>query len=263
MSLLTLLLAALAQQHEPSAQADIPAGSFLRGTGTVPDETPQRTINLSAYRIDRYEVTIAQFQSFMSGPASEQAHWSAEGWAWHQANPQGAGADMRSAGRAPGHPVVAVTWYEADAYCRWKGGSLPTEAQWEHAACGEGDPSRPRFAWGEGEEVDAVWYSGGKYGHITGVLTEPAQSIDDALRSPFGLAHVTGNVWEWTADWYRRDGYAEGPDTDPTGPESGTWKTMRGGSFMNLPSYSTCTHREPARPERVALTVGFRCAYSR
>ncbi|MDG1479926.1 MAG: SUMF1/EgtB/PvdO family nonheme iron enzyme [Myxococcota bacterium] len=256
MSLLTLLSAAAAQQ------ADIPASSFLRGSGSVPDETPQRTISLSAYRIDHYEVTVAQFQSFMAGPSSTQAHWSLEGWAWHQANPQGAGDAVRSASRALDHPVVGVTWYEADAYCRWKGGALPTEAQWEHASCGEGDPAGHRFAWGTGEDVDAVWYSGGKYGHITGVLTEPVQSVDDALRSPFGLAHATGNVWEWTADWYHREGYAEGPDADPTGPERGTWKTMRGGSFMNLPSYSTCTHREPARPERVALTVGFRCAYS-
>lgn len=228
----------------------------------MPDETPQRTISLSAYVIDRYEVTVAEFQAFMSGPASEQTHWSTAGWAWYQANPQGAGAELRSAGRTPGHPVVGVTWYEADAYCRWRGGALPTEAQWERAACGEGDPSGPRFAWGEGEDVDAVWYSGGKYGHITGVLTDPARSAEASLLSPFGLAHATGNVWEWTADWYHRASYGEGPDADPTGPSEGTWKTMRGGSFMNLPSYSTCTHREPARPDRVALTVGFRCAYS-
>ena len=243
-------------------QADIPAGSFLRGTGTVPDETPQRTITLSAYRIDRYEVTLAQFHAFMAGPSSEQANWSSEGWAWHEAHPQGAGADMRSAGRTPAHPVVGVTWYEADAYCRWKGGSLPTEAQWERAACGEGPDDGHRFAWGEGEDVDAVWYSGGKYGHITGVLTEPPQDAPESLLSPFGLAHATGNVWEWTADWYHRESYGDAPDTDPTGRETGTWKTMRGGSFMNLPSYCTCTHREPARPNRVALTVGFRCAYS-
>ena len=255
MSLLPLLSAALAQQ------ADIPAGSFSRGTGTVPDETPQRTISLSAYRIDTFEVSIAEFEIFMAGPAAEQAHWSAAGWAWHQANPDGAGAQTRAAGRSSDHPVVAVTWYEADAYCRWRGGALPSEAQWERASCGEGSPSGPRFAWGEGEDVEAVWYSGGKYGHITSVRTEPVQSGDPALRSPFGLAHATGNVWEWTADWYHRESYGEGGEVDPTGPTEGTWKTMRGGSFMNLPSYCTCTHREPARPDRVALTVGFRCAY--
>ena len=251
MSLLVLLSLASAQQ------ADVPAGSFSRGSGATPDETPRRDITLSAYRIDLHEVTVGEFERFVAEGYDEQSHWSAPGWSWQQANPASERTDLRAADRTDDHPVVGVSWYEADAYCRWKGGSLPTEAQWERASCGEG-----RFAWGDDEEVDAVWYSGSKYGHITGVMTDPAASADPSLASPMGLLHTAGNVWEWTADWYHRAAYETGPDTDPTGPATGTWKTMRGGSFMNLPSYCTCTHREPARPDRVSLTVGFRCAYS-
>ncbi len=237
----------------------VPAGTFRQGREGVPDETP-REVTLATYGIDRTEVTIADFERFMVQGALDRASWTDDGWAWHQAHPDGAGAPLRAADRSTDHPVVAVTWYEADAYCRWAGGSLPTEAQWEHAACGDGDQ---RYAWGDGDDAPVTWYSGGKFGHIQGVHTVPAADQDASLASPLGLLHTAGNVWEWTADYYHREGYAPlgEPATDPTGPTQGTWRVLRGGSFMNLPSYCTCTHREPALPTRVAFTTGFRCAY--
>ena len=230
----------------------VPAGAFVQGGGRAPDEQPPRQVTLSAYRLDAEEVTIAAFEEFVRTAANEARWWSPEGWAWHQQNPDGAGAAVRRADRPPDHPVVAVSWYEADAYCRWQGGQLPTEAQWERAAC----PSPP-------EDSAAVnWYAGSKYGRVTAVLTQSATQAAPEARSPLGTVHMAGNVWEWTADWYHRETYArEGAATDPTGPEAGTWRVLRGGSYMNLPSYCSCTHREPALPDRIALTVGFRCAY--
>ena len=150
-----------------------------------------------------------------------------------------------------------MSFYEAEAYCSWVGGHLPTEAQWERAAC----PKEGRFPWGESEDVEAAWYSGGKYGHLQSILTKATNQSPPNQRTEAGLLHTVGNVWEWTADWYHKDSYKGNRTSDPTGVENGTWKTMRGGSFMNLPSYCTCTHREPARPTRVAYTTGFRCAY--
>ncbi len=242
----------------PAADAvAVPAGSFTQGSGRASDE-PLRTVTLSAYRIDRTEVTVAAYERFVAEGYEEQRWWSNDGWAWAQEHPGGSGADFRAAGRSSDHPVVAVTWFEADAYCRWTGGHLPTEAQWERASC---RAAGERFAWGESEEVDIVWYAGGKFGHLKEVHTVPAALQDAALASPAGLLHTAGNVWEWTSDWYHASGTA-GDATDPAGPESGTWRVLRGGSFMNLPSYCTCTHREPATPDRVAFTTGFRCAYS-
>jgi formylglycine-generating enzyme required for sulfatase activity len=235
----------------------VPAGSFQQGNGRDPD-APTRTVTLSAYRIDRTEVTIDDFERFAREAWRQRGWWTDEGWAWAQDHPGGAGSELRAAGRRPDHPVVAVTWYEADAYCRAVGGSLPTEAQWEHAACGDG---LRRFPWGDSEEVSASWSSYGKFGQAQSVDTQPAGQQDASLRSPLGLLHAGGNVWEWTADGYHREGNSQDVVTDPQGVEGSAWRVLKGGAFTSLPSSCACAHREPATPDRVAFTTGFRCAY--
>lgn len=236
-----------------------PAISFEQGSGIAPDETPKHQVMLSAYKLDATEVSIAQFENFVKKGWSEDTNWTEEGLQWRTKHPQGAGEENRRAGRNAKHPVVAVTWYEADAYCRWAGGRLPTEAEWERAACN--GQKEGRFAWGDDEMMDAVWYSSGKYGHLQKVLTKEAGDSPLEQLTKDGLYHTTGNVWEWTADFYDAKYYQKQEKENPKGPETGRWKTLRGGSFMNLPSYCSCTHREPARPDRVAYTTGFRCAY--
>lgn len=233
--------------------------TFTMGSGKTPDESPAHLVTLSPYKIDLTEVNIQSFEQFVAEGWSNDIYWSNEGLRWRTENPDGAGATHRRAGRGDEHPVVAVTWYEADAYCKWKGGRLPTEAEWEQAACR--GQTEGRFAWGDDEMVEAPWYSAGKYGHLQSVLTKTTTDAPETQRTRDGLYHTTGNVWEWTNDWYHANHYQTTESTNPTGPNDGYWKTLRGGSFMNLPSYCTCTHREPARPTRVAYTTGFRCAY--
>ncbi len=225
----------------------IPATAGTVGRAGLPDASP-RDVEVAAFWIDRTEVSVAAFAAFAREAWSRRAWWSEDGWAWAEAHPDGAGAALRAAGRDGGHPVVAVTWYEADAFCRSRGGRLPQEDEWEVAACGA---SGRRFPWGDDEARPAAWYDDGKGGHVEAVDTQPANRADARTAGPHGLVHSAGNVWEWTANAY----HVDGPAT------SGTHHTLRGGSYMNLPSYATCAHREPARPSRVALTVGFRCAY--
>ena len=247
----------------PFASAETTAAfgesKFTMGSGKTPDESPAHLITLSPYKIDLTEVSIQAFEQFVANGWSNDQYWSNAGLRWRTENPDGAGATHRRAGRGDEHPVVAVTWYEADAYCKWKGGRLPTEAEWEQAACR--GQTEGRFAWGDDEMAEAPWYSAGKYGHLQSVLTKATTDAPDTQRTLDGLYHTTGNVWEWTNDWYHANHYQTTESTNPTGPSDGYWKTLRGGSFMNLPSYCTCTHREPARPTRVAYTTGFRCAY--
>jgi iron(II)-dependent oxidoreductase len=228
----------------------VPAGSFDMGSTRVPDEGPVHTVSLPAYRIDRSEVSLAEFERFVAAGWDTEANWTPEGWTWSRTHTGGAGARARASGRTAEHPVVAVSWYEADAYCRAAGGRLPSESEWEHAACKPGG----RYAWGDDADFDAVWYAAGKAGHVSSVATKPVTEQSPELASPFGLLHTAGNVWEWTAGVYDGRGYAVDSSTS-------AWRTLRGGSYMNLASYCTCTHREPARPDEARLTAGFRCAY--
>lgn len=190
--------------------------------------------------MDLTEVSIAAYEAFAAVGYADAKWWSAEGWRWAQAHPAGAGAAVRASGRTGDHPVVAVTFHEADAYCRWKGQRLPTGAEWEAAACNGG-----RYPWGDDENPAAVWYQEGHHGQVESVKTKPV--TESPLPSHAGLLHAAGNVWEWTQDAF-----------DPVGK----WRTLRGGSYANLPSYCTCAHKEPAGPDDVRLTVGFRCTSS-
>jgi formylglycine-generating enzyme required for sulfatase activity len=260
---LSLLLGAA-----PIGVVQIPASTLHQGSTRAPDEQPVRDVRLSAFSIDRTEVSVADFKSFCAQAYLEQRHWSERGWALGAPQqpaglPGGSAIRTRpdcdgafAAGRDGRHPVVGVSWYEADAYCRWRGGALPSEAQWERAACG-GQPGP--YPWGAEVDRQAQWTT---MIHPTQTMTVATVPVtEDANPSVSGLKHAAGNVWEWTADWYHREAYAQGSTQDPIGPVSGTWKTLRGGSFANLPSYATCTHREPAHPEQRRLTAGFRCAY--
>lgn len=242
----------------PADVVTIPAGPFAQGSTVEPD-APPRTVQLSAFQIGRSEVTIEAFEAFTAGGGyTRPAWWSTEGAAWLAAHPGGAGAEQRAAGRTADHPVVAVTYFEAEAYCAWAGGRLPTEAEWERAACGT---DGRRYPWGDDESAGAQWYAGGKFGNITRVETAPASSQEAALHSPDGLVHTAGNVWEWTRDHYHARDWGGSGSTDPISTADTPWRTLRGGSFMNLPSYCSCRHREPARPDRIAFTVGFRCVW--
>ena len=235
----------------------LPAMKMEQGSTRSPDEQPVREVEVASFFMDRTEVSVDAFEQFARAAWEDDSMWSEQGRIWRNANGRGAGREMRQSGRDVTHPVVAVSWYEADAYCRWVGGRLPTEAEWERAACNGGDGP---FPWGNTEPEGVRWST--KTVHMGVARVDTAPVGEDRHPTSSGLRHMIGNVWEWTADWYHRDAYRTGPTKNPRGPAEGQWKTIRGGSFSNLPSYSTCTHREPAGPSDVRLTLGFRCAYS-
>ncbi len=243
----------------PPESIFIPAGSFVLGEEGVTD-APPTPVELSAFRIDPVEVTIGRFEAFVADASGKgwagDGCWSSEGRAWRDAHPEGRGALARAAGRGVTHPVVAVTYWEAEAYCTCAGGSLPTEAQWERAACGR-EPRVPSPTEADNIRV----YDGGKHADLTGVRTRSVAEAS-AYRNTWGLVDMFGNAWEWTRDAYQARGYTTLAGLDPVATGESPWRAVRGGSYMNLASYSECSHREPVRPDEPRLSTGFRCVYT-
>jgi formylglycine-generating enzyme required for sulfatase activity len=253
-------------------------------------EGPVRQVELSPFRIAETTVTNTQFATFVKATGHRT---EAEGFGWSYVfhafvaegltgvgYPDGApwwigveGADWRhpegpgtSIGSRPNHPVVHVSWNDANAYCDWRGVRLPTEAEWEYAA--RGGLVQKRYAWGDdltpnGRHRCNIWQ--GRFpqentGEDGFAGTAPVKSFTP---NGFGLYNMSGNVWEWCADWFSRDFHVDGPRRDPVGPPAGTGRLIRGGSYLCHASYCN-RYRVAARshntPDSATGNMGFRCA---
>ncbi len=219
----------------------IPGGPFLRGAPDNdpegrPEEKPIREISVSAFYLDKNPVTVGQFRRYLDAtglaPPPE----------FERYNPT-----SRSA-----HPVVHVTWDEANAYAQWAGKRLPTEAEWEKAA--RGTDGR-KFPWGSAAPDASRAHFGGQES------TAPVGQRPNGA-SPYGALDMAGNAFEWVSDWYGRSYYEESPDEDPTGPESGKKKVLRGGSFVHDPFALRCACRGRYAPDERRANHSFRCAWS-
>ncbi len=225
----------------------IPSGAFAMGGGREGDfdEQPQRVIYLDAYYIDQYEVRNADYQRF-----SKMLHRPLPVIPVFE--------DDLKLLMGENQPIVGVTWMDAFAYCRWAGGRLPTEAEWEKAARGGeaervwpwGDVFDARLANGRGDE-DGYAYSA------------PVGSFEQG-RSPYGLYDMAGNVSEWVSDWYDQFYYQRAPFKNPKGPDAPDITKVvvyRGGSYHNTAHDLRASKRfGGAHPERGESAVGFRCA---
>lgn len=247
----------------------IPAGNFSMGS-TASDtvrwpgtsrEYPQHTVYLDAYQISKYEITNAQYKIFMdAGGYSDSTYWTAEGWAYrisgNRTEPYIWTSGYYNNGIAyPNHPVV-VTWYEAYAFCRWAGGHLPTEAQWEKAA--RGNVTANYWPWG------SVWYSAKCNSCYdiwpdTFVYSSPVGSFS-AGKSLYGVHDMAGNLWEWVNDKYQSDYYSVSPSSNPPGPDTGSDRVFRGGSWDNGDPSCRTTNRNKLFPSASTHNIGFRLA---
>lgn len=225
----------------PAGMVLIPAGEFLMGMEDgLPDARPLHRLYLSSYWIDQQGVTNGQYRACVDGGSCLPPK-------------------VRAAFDDPHleqRPVTDVTWMQARNYCQWGGKRLPTEAEWEKAA--RGTDGR-RYPWGNSDEV--IQKSRGILADGK-VSTNGAEPVGMSLvsRSPYGVSGMIGLVSEWVKDWYAEDFYRNSPARDPQGPLRGTFRVLRGGSWMERPLELRAGYRGWDEMTYWGPTLGFRCA---
>lgn len=241
----------MAAMEIPGGMAVVPGGSFLMGSdpqkdrAAGPQEFPQRRVYIDAFWIDRYEVSNVEYLRFVLGTGTDWPKF------WRESPfPENVAL----------HPVINVSWHDADAYCRWAGKRLPTEAEWEKAARGEDGRV---FPWGN---EPAGWLKSNiaHPGSKRGFKYPPLANVNryDKGVSPYGVYQMAGNVSEWVADWFDPEYYHRNRSDNPTGPAAGELKVFRGGSWNEDPEVARSAGRNAGAPERKSYLTGLRCARS-
>jgi formylglycine-generating enzyme required for sulfatase activity len=244
-------------------------------------ETPRHPVALDAFYLDRYEVTNQLFGQFVRATGYQTtAERKGNAWAYMGGNdwqevsganwrqPE-AGASVFDSNRAT-HPVVSVSWQDANTFCRSYGKRLPTEAEFEYA---NRAGTQTRYWWGDGspglrlvaniaDVTNKKEFPGRPWpimeGYTDGYArTAPVGSFE---ANAFGLYDMTGNAVEWTADWYGEKYYEVSPVRNPKGPSSGQYRVLRGGSWNTVPHNVRSALRDWDTPTDRHAVIGFRCA---
>ena len=235
----------------------IPAGSFQMGCDSSnpaengcnnwwqTNELPLHTVTLDAYYIDKYEVTNARYKACVAAGGCTVP------------------GSVDSSKRSPyygtstyaDYPVLNVDWFQANAFCAWAGKRLPTEAEWEKAARGSSDTRK--YPWGNSAPDCTKTNYDSCVGDTSRVGSYPSGA------SPYGVMDMAGNVDEWVQDWYDSSYYSVSPSNNPQGPETGTYRVLRGGSWGYYDSYVRSAVRNDGIPVFWFFDFfGFRCVRS-
>lgn len=285
LSLLILLMPfkeAISKDMPEKVQEDlvfIKGGCFemgdIFGDGEV-DETPVHEVCVDDFYAGKYEVTVGEFKKFVedTGYKTEAergngcANWEGEKWSYRRdiswRNPNFLQTDR--------DPVVCISWNDVMEYIKWrskvenKNYRLLTEAEWEYAAK---SGKSHKYSWGSSEPSGNIadltakrkfpnWiiWEGYDDGYV---FTSPVGSFRP---NEFGLFDMTGNVWEWVSDLYDKTYYSKSPKQNPKGPENGTHRIARGGSWINFPWFLRITYRDVNEPDDRCSVLGFRIALS-
>jgi formylglycine-generating enzyme required for sulfatase activity len=239
-------------------------GTFQMGSNNGgSDEKPIHIVTLSSFKISKYEITHTQFITFLNdigcnsnGTFNDSEFGNVE---YIDMDASDCAIDYNSgkfvfggSSRVPtaACPVIVITWYGANAFAKWAGGYLPTEAQWEFAARG-GSAGSPTTYSGSNNIRNVAWYSSN-----SGRKTHP---VGQKQANELGIYDMSGNVWEWCADWYSKR-YQRGSVTNPSGPSSGASRVNRGGSWYYGATGCRVANRNHDYPYSSYINIGFRVA---
>ncbi|UCH94179.1 MAG: formylglycine-generating enzyme family protein [Candidatus Aminicenantes bacterium] len=239
----------------------VPAGEFIRGSEKFENAKPVQSIYLDAYMIGKYTVTNQEFKRFVDSEGYyKEEYWEVDGWRWRKDE------DITepfywydSQWNGPNFPVVGISWFEANAYANWlakvtgKPFRLPTEAEWEKAACGTDGREYP---WGNKFFENLCNTDESGLGRTMPVGLFPA------AQSPYCCMDMVGNILEWCADYYDSEYYKKSPLKNPKGPEFCSNRVLRGGGWANGPVTCTSNIRLYLPPATRLSTMGFRLAMS-
>ena len=222
----------------------IPSGSFEMGGDfgiSDQDELPTHLVTLDGFFMDRTEVTVKEFKVFLFD----------SGYDW-----LGNWADVNQDSPTDSHPMTYVTWYDAQAYAKWAGKRLPSEAQWEYAA--RGGLERKLYPWGNKITKDDGNYEGASGKDEWGQSTSPVGSFED---NGYNLYDMAGNVYEWCYDRYGENYYSRSPIINPLGPDSRPYgfRVLRGGSWHDSADALRVARRYSFDPTNRNFDNGFRC----
>lgn len=252
----------------PSGRADIPAGCFRMGSEQGgDDEKPVHEVCLEAFRMDRTEVTNASYDSCVASGKCSRAHYEdGSCHIWSDSAESFLPGKVGKSFQEPGKPVVCVDWDQASAFCKFRKGKLPTEAQWEYAARAG---SVTFYPWGNLNDSICRWANAGDRtmekwrgrSQGTGCSDGAANTARVGSYRPnaWGLYDMIGNAWEWANDWYWEGMYARSNRQDPQGPPSGVGKVSRGGGWLSDPSRAYVSIRDQLETYTTHDGQGFRC----
>lgn len=249
----------------------VPGGVFTMGSedNDIKEFAPVHKVHVDSFYMDVFEVTNELFAEFLNEvrPSEEK---DAKRWNWVVLR-----SDLSEEERKfwwpteiiyeekeykafsgfESYPVMTVSWDAADAYCKWAGKRLPTEAEWERAA--RGGLEQKRFPWGNEIPTSGIVYA---KRWIDNLAPPPTQPVGSYHPNAYGIFDMAGNVWEWCYDWFTMDYYKKSPEKNPRGPESGDEKVLRGGSWVSSSNDLRVATRNSHPPFITDDGIGFRCA---
>ena len=229
----------------------IPAGSFQMGSNDGElDEEPVHTVSISEFWMDKYEVTNGEYRKCVDSGSCRA--------------PESVKSSTRrsyySDSRFDNYPVIYIDWNQAKAYCEWKGGRLPTEAEWEYSA--RGGLEGTRYPNGDNINCSDANYCRSSFCNQCkgyGGKDDDTHPVENYAANGYGLYDMAGNVWEWVSDWYDEKYYENRSSQDPQGPGSGTTRVVRSGSWYYDTDKVRASHRFGDYPTLRAHGLGFRC----